>query len=83
MYEHTLPSYSTWERNVIVAHAINSLSIRDRRHIFNMLRSPQYELSPNLLFPTYGFTLGEFAVWYTLGDSQPRKSRVPVTRGST
>ena len=71
--EHTLPTYPTWERCVVLSHTISSLSIRDRRNIFQMLRSPQCDLTPNLLFPRHGFTLGEFSVWYTLNSNRTKQ----------
>ena len=69
--EQELITYPTWERYTVLAYCIGRLSIRDRRRIFQMARTIQDERS-NVLFPEFGFTLSEFAVWYTLGDSQKR-----------
>lgn len=66
-------TYPIWERYTILSCEINKLTIRERRQIFQLARATT-ELSPDLLFPHYGFTLAEFAVWYTLGDSR-RKTR--------
>ena len=68
-----MDTYPTWERYTILANEIGKLSIRERRHIFQLARNTE-TLTEDLLFPEYGFTLAEFAVWYTLGDSR-RKIR--------
>lgn len=72
--ERHLITYPTWERYTVLAHAISSLTIRDRRQIFQLARSTNTCFFPDLFFPNYGFTLAEFAVWYTLGDNR-RKIR--------
>lgn len=64
--ERSLITYPTWERYTVMAHIIFSLSIKDRRHIFTLVRSPPN--TADLFFPKFGFTLGDFAVWYTIGD---------------
>ena len=71
--ERDLITYPTWEKYTVLAHAITNLSIKDRRHIFQLARNSD-RVSPDLLFPTFGFTLSEFAVWYTRGDGR-RKAR--------
>jgi hypothetical protein len=70
--EHELITYPTWERYTVLAHSITNLSVKDRRRVFQLTR--QFCMSPDLFFPEFGFTLGEFAVWYTLSDSR-RKTR--------
>ena len=57
----------TWERYTVLSHVIAHLSIRERRRIFQLVRSMEGEWG-NVFFPDFGFTLSEFAVWYTLGD---------------
>lgn len=69
--ERQLITYPTWERYSILSHYIGNLSIRERRHLFQLTRTSE---NPDILFPQYGFTLSEFAVWYTLGDTR-RKAR--------
>lgn len=71
--EVDLVTYPIWERYTVLSHEVNKLTIRERRQIFQLARSAS-TLSPDMLFPAYGFTLAEFAVWYTLGDSR-RKVR--------
>ena len=68
-----LLTYPTWERYTVLAHAIGGLSVRDRRNVFQLVRRAA-EVSPDLFFPLYGFTLAEFAVWHVLGDTR-RKTR--------
>lgn len=71
--ERDLITYPTWEKYTVLAHAITKLSIKDRRHIFQLARNAEH-VCPDLLFPEFGFTLSEFAVWYTLGDGR-RKTK--------
>jgi hypothetical protein len=68
--ERQLITYPTWERYTVLAHVISSLTIRDRRQIFQLARSTNTYFFADLFFPNYGFTLAEFAVWYTLGDNR-------------
>ena len=71
--ERQLITYPTWERYTVLSHVISHLTIRDRRLLFHMARGVHATQS-DLFFPHYGFTLSEFAVWYTLGDTR-RKTR--------
>ena len=71
--ERDLLTYPTWVRYTVLANNLSRLSIKDRRHIFQSVRKD--EVSPDIFFPKYGFTLSEFAVWHVLGDSR-RKARV-------
>lgn len=70
--ERQLLTYPIWERYSILSHVITNLSIRDRRHLFQLARTFE---NPDTLFPNYGFTLSEFAVWYTLGDARKKTKR--------
>lgn len=74
MIERNLITYPTWERYTILSHCIFSLSIKDRRNIFQMSRNASRD--EDIFFPNYGITFSEFAVWYTLGESR-RKAKVP------
>lgn len=71
MEEQRLITYPTWERYTVLSACISRLSIRDRRRIFQVTRSIESDWQ-NVFFPTFGFTLSEFAVWYTLGESRKR-----------
>jgi len=71
MDDRSLSSYPTWERYTVLSHVISNLTIRDRRIIFQTARTSA-DSSPNLFFPSYGFTLSEFAVMHTLGETRRR-----------
>lgn len=70
--ERQLITYPTWERYVVLAHIVSELSVRDRRHLFQLVRK-QADPSPDLFFPQFGFTLSEFAVWHVLGEARRTK----------
>ena len=67
MHERELLTYPLWVWQRVVSHVIFSLTMRDRRHVFQLARSVEEggDLA-NLFFPEYGFTLAEFAVYSTL-----------------
>ena len=70
--ERELMTYPIWERYTVLSNVVNGLSIRDRRHIFQCVR--KQDITPDLFFPSFGFTLSEFAVWHVLGDTR-RKAK--------
>lgn len=70
--QQQLITYPTWERYTVLSTCIGRLSIRDRRKIFQIARSMRADWG-NVLLPEFGFTLSEFAVWYTLGDSRRKQ----------
>ena len=72
--ERSLLTYPTWERYTVLSHTISRLTTRERRRIFMIARGER-ATSGDLFFPRAGFTLAEFAVWYTLGDTTRRRSR--------
>lgn len=69
--ERNLITYPTWERYTVLSSCIANLTIRQRRRIFQLVRSMTIELS-NVLLPEFGFTISEFAVWYILGEQRRR-----------
>ena len=73
--DRTLLTYPTWERYVVLSHAITQLPVRHRRHIFQLARAAP-EDAPDLFFPNHGFTFSEFAVWYTLGNARRTRGAV-------
>lgn len=75
MYEYQLITYPTWERYVVLAARIANLSIRERRLIFNTIKAHTCESVSDLLFPSFGFTVGEFAVWYMLNEYAGRRGK--------
>lgn len=67
MHERELLTYPLWVWQRVVSHVIFSLTMRERRHVFQLARSiEEKEEVGNLFFPEYGFTLAEFAVYSTL-----------------
>ncbi len=73
MKETDLLTYPTWKKYSVLGTVITSLNIRERRNIFHLARS-QDTPSPNIFFPAYGITYGEFAVWYTVGENRRKKN---------
>jgi hypothetical protein len=71
--ERNLTTFPIWERYTVLGHHIMELAMKDRRHIFSLVRQTA-DASPDLFFPGYGFTLSEFAVWHIIGDSR-RKAK--------
>lgn len=78
MDQQQLITYPTWERYTVLSTCINRLSIRDRRKIFHIARGIHKDWH-DVFFPEFGFTLSEFAVWYTLGDT--RRKTTSTTSG--
>ena len=66
-------TYSTWERYVVTSNRIANLTIRDRRFIFNTIKESTQDPLIDFFIPEYGFTIGEFAVWYMLNEYTGRK----------
>ena len=75
MKEHTLLTYPTWERYSVLAHAVFSLDVRERRQIFQMSRSRGSNM--DIFFPKFGITFAEFSVWYTLCDVRKKGGLAP------
>lgn len=71
-----LITYPTWERYTIMTHAVSCLSVRERRHLFQLARNVP-ECSPDVFFPHYGISLAEFALGYALGDTARRRRKRP------
>lgn len=67
----SLVSSATWKKYTVMGSVMERLRVRDKRHIFQMIR-----LHPNVshdtFFPAYGFTVGEFSVWQVLSDNVRR-----------
>ncbi len=74
--DRNLITYPTWERYTVLSHSILQLSVRERRQIFLLARNATLQNpSQDLFFPSFGFTLAEFAVWYILGDTRRKKNQ--------
>ena len=75
MEERELITYPIWEHYTVLSTSIHRLSIRDRRYIFQIMR--RTPVTPDLLFPRYGFTMSEFATWHILNDMRRKTRRNP------
>ena len=74
MSERDLITYPTWERYTVLSHVVATLTIKERRKIFQLVKNVSDH--QHVFLPHYGFTFAEFAVWYTLGENKRRiKSR--------
>lgn len=80
MYDADPLSYPSFGRYSCVANTVFSLSIRDRRTIFHLIRSHKDVLTPNTFFPAYGFTIAEFACWYALNEGRKKKKKRKQTK---
>lgn len=74
MEEHTLITYPTWKKYLILSIFVEQLRVREKRHIFHIMRRHIDTLSHDSFFPQYGITAGEFATWQVLAES--RKNRI-------
>jgi len=79
---HTLLTYPTWERYTVLSHVISTLSIRERRRIFQLSRGIRDGEHHNTLFPEHGFTFNEFAVWYILTERKRKTTGKKAGRGT-
>ena len=75
MNERDLLTYPTWERYTVLSHAVFSMSIKDRRNIFQMTRNSREGDDP--FFPHHGIAFSEFAVFYSLGEGRRKGKRRP------
>lgn len=67
----------TWQKYVILALHCERLSIADKRHIFATLRThtkSDCNDMHNWYLPKYGITLGEFALFHTIGEHIRRQN---------
>lgn len=62
---YTLP---TWSKYVVLAKNIDELRVKDKRHIFQIMRTTP-GMTEDTFLPQYGITTGEFAVWQVLGEN--------------
>lgn len=74
--ERTLLTYPTWERYTVLSHVVAGMSVKDRRHLFQLIRRSDAQPSPDMFFPVYGLCLSEFAVWHVLGDTRRKAKKV-------
>ena len=77
--ERKLLTWPTWERYTVLAHVVGTLSVRERRNLFQLIRS-HADPQPDLFFPNYGFSLGEFATWHILNDRRRKGTSLSPTQ---
>lgn len=65
-------TYPTWKKYIVMSKAIDSLRVKDKRHIFQVMRKTEC-LSHDTFFPRYGFTAGDFSIWQILCDGNNKK----------
>lgn len=65
-------SYPTWKKYRILASTIDAIQIRQKRHIFQLLRSNSND---NAFMPLYGFTSGAFCTWQILGEGKRPRTK--------
>jgi len=58
---------AVWKMYVVTGQTVAKLRMRDKRDIFNAMRTVE-QISQNALFPQHGFTAGEFLVWQVLRE---------------
>lgn len=70
--EYSSINYPTWKKYIVLSRTIESLRVKDKRNIFQMMRVKE-DVNEDTFFPMYGFTAGEFATWQVLKDANSRK----------
>lgn len=70
--EHMLITYPTWKKYIVISYFVESLRVKDKRHIFQIMRRCAH-LNHDTFFPEFGICAGEFAIWQILSDN--RKTR--------
>ena len=69
-------SEPTWRKYIVMCRVVENLRVRDKRHLFHIMRTHQ-GIDENSFLPAYGFTAGEFSVYQVLTESS-RKGREPT-----
>lgn len=67
-----MPDYTqcTWKKYVIMKHVAETMSVKEKRRIFNVMRSDN--VTADDFVPNIGMTMGEFAFWQLIGESKRR-----------
>ena len=73
MHVNQYITYPTWKKYIVVSCYVESLRVKEKRHVFQTMRRHYSTLTHDSFFPAYGITAGEFAVWQVLAES--RKTR--------
>lgn len=65
--------YCTLRKNQVLFDVIHRFSVRDKRHLFSVIRNAQIPVTADTFFPQYGFTAGEFSTFIVLTENQRKK----------
>lgn len=63
----------TWKKYVVLANVVDKMRVRDKRHLFHLMRTLP-GVTHDTLFTKYGMTAGEFATWQVLSDNTRKRS---------
>lgn len=74
-------NYPTWKKYVVLANCIESLRVRDKRVIFQLMRANHCRVTQDSFLPHFGFTMGEFSTWYVLNDTSRKYESKRRPRG--
>lgn len=64
-------NFTTWKKYKCMHATVARMSIREKRHIFSILRNS--ECSHDMLLVDYGMTLGDFCCMNILSDASSRR----------
>ena len=68
-------TYPTWKKYIVLSCFVDSLRVKDKRQLFQIMRRQGDELDHNSFFPAFGLTAGEFAIWQILSDNRKTRRR--------
>ena len=74
-------TYPTWKKYIVLSCVVEQLRVRDKRHLFHIMRREKDMADHNSFFPAYGFTAGELSVWQILADSHRQRRRCKEREG--
>lgn len=60
----------TWRKHLAIARSINDVNIKQKRVIFQLLRTSN---NPDAFLPEFGVTAGAFCLWQVLSDTKRNK----------
>ena len=61
-------SFVSWKKYIVLETHINTLRVKDKRYIFQLMRSFD-GMSHDTFFPEYGITAGEFSMFQVIVES--------------
>ena len=73
MFNTSAVGLPTWRKLVILSCAVDDMRIRDKRKVFQLMRSAK--MDEDVFLPHMGVTLSVFATFQVLADSHRRVQR--------